>query len=142
MTLLLDIKESPVLDKRQVVRLTESHNAVLNVIIGVRNLEDLRIFRTLNPNLRTLGFIQGVEDIEEFIQAGVDIIRLWPEWIYTDNELIEKVHAFGKPVWTTAGDAHQDELEKLIKMRVNGILSDHPTLMKSLSDDMKKNRGL
>lgn len=141
-TLLLDIKESPVLDKRQVVRLTESHNAVLNVIVGVRNLEDLRIFRALNPNLRTLGFIQGVEDVEEFVQAGVDIIRLWPEWIYADNELIEKVHTLGKPVWTTAGDANQEELERLIKMRVNGILSDLPVLMKSLSDDMKKNRGL
>ena len=57
MKLLLDIKESPVLDKKRIVDLTEKHNAVLNVIVGPRNLADLRTFRSLNPNLRTLGFI-------------------------------------------------------------------------------------
>jgi len=141
-TLLLDIKQSPVLDKRQVVRLTEDHNIVLNVIVGARNLEDLRIFKALNPNLRTLGFVQGVEDIEPFIQEGVDIIRLWPEWIYDNHDLIGKVNSLGKPVWTTAGDAQRDELEKLIKLGVNGILSDLPALMKSLIDDMRKNHGM
>jgi hypothetical protein len=44
--------------------------------------------------------------------------------------LIKKVHTLGKPVWTSAGDANQDELESLIKMSVNGILSDLPVLMK------------
>jgi len=140
--LLLDIKQSQVLDKDQVVRLTENHNSVLNIIVGARNLEDLRVFRALNPNLRILGFIQGVEDIEPFVQAGVDIIRLWPEWINADHELIEKVHAFGKPVWTTAGDAQRDELERLIKLKVDGILSDLPAVMKSLIDDMRKTRDL
>ncbi|MCG7852736.1 MAG: hypothetical protein MIO92_09455 [Methanosarcinaceae archaeon] len=140
--LLLDIKQSPVLDKRQVVRLTEDHNAVLNIIVGARNLEDLRIFKALNPNLRTLGFVQREEDIEPFIQAGVDIIRLWPEWIYNNHDLVGRVNSFGKPVWTTAGDAQRDELEKLIKLGVNGILSDRPALMKSLLDDMRKSHGM
>ena len=61
--LLLDIKESPVLDKRKVVRLTDKYNAALNVIVGLRNLDDLRAFRALNPNLRTLGFIPDIKDI-------------------------------------------------------------------------------
>ena len=68
--LLLDIKESPVLDKKRIVDLTEKHNAVLNVIVGPRNLADLRTFRSLNPNLRTLGFIAKTDDIEPFAQAG------------------------------------------------------------------------
>lgn len=38
--LLLDIKVSPVLDKRRVVRLTESHRAVLHVIVGARTVAD------------------------------------------------------------------------------------------------------
>ncbi len=141
-TLLLDIKQSPALDKPRVVRLTEQHNAVLNVIVGTRSLEDLRAFRALNPNLRTLGFIQEVRDVKPFVRAGVDIIRLWPEWIIADPALINKVHAFGKPVWTTAGDAPRHELEKLIKLGVNGILSDLPAVMKSLLGDMRKSRGL
>jgi glycerophosphoryl diester phosphodiesterase len=138
--LLLDIKESPVLDKRRVVRLTEKYNAELNVIVGPRNLDDLRAFHSLNPNLRTLGFIRTVADIEPFVQAGVDIIRLWPKWIHANPALVAKVHQLGKPVWTTANDAPREELEKLIKLGVNGILSDLPEVMKSALGDLRKAR--
>jgi len=140
--LLLDIKESPVLDKRSIVQQTEKHNAILNVIIGVRNLEDLNAFQAFNPNLRLLGFIQEVRDIEAFVNAGVDIIRLWPKWIYADEKLIQKVHLYGKSVWTTAGDIQRDELENLINLGVNGILLDRMNLMKLIIDDMNKNHGL
>ncbi len=136
--LLLDIKQSPALDKPQVVRLTERYNAVLNVIVGPRNLEDLRAFRALNPNLRTLGFVREIEDVEPFVRAGVDIIRLWPEWIYANPGLVDKVHQLGRPVWTTAADAPREELERLIKLGVNGILSDFPEVMKALLGDMKE----
>ncbi len=136
-TLLLDIKESELLDKRLVVRLTEKHNAILNVIVGARNLEDLSTFKALNMNLRTLGFIPSAEDAEPFVKAGVDIIRLWPKWIYSDHDLIKKVKSFNKPIWTTAADAKPDELKRLIKLGVNGILSDFPEVMSSLRDDMK-----
>jgi len=134
-TLLLDIKQSRVLDKVEVVRFTENHNAVLNVIVGARSLEDLRSFRGLNQNLRTLGFVPSAEDVEPFVDAGVDIIRLWPEWIYAEKDLVNWVHELGRPVWTTAGDAQRDELEDLIELGVNGILSDSPKLLKSLIED-------
>lgn len=139
--LLLDIKESPALDKRKVVRLTDTHNAALNVIVGVRSLEDLRTFRALDPNLRTLGFVERVEDVGPFVEAGIDIIRLWPEWIYRDPDLVKKVHGLGRPVWTTAGDAPRAELERLVKLGVNGILSDLPAVMNSLLADMAKRRS-
>ncbi|MBZ0257580.1 hypothetical protein K8I31_16055 [bacterium] len=134
--LLLDIKTSPVLNKQKVVRLTEKYHSVLNVIVGARSIKDLREFQALNPNLRTLGFIQSVEGIEPFVQAGADIIRLWPEWIHNDPSLIQRVHKLGHPVWTTAGNASREELETLIKLGVNGILSDNPKLMNSLSSDL------
>jgi len=122
-----------------VIQLTEQHYAGLNVIVGTRNIEDLQAFRALNPNLSILGFIRGVDDIEPFVDAGVDIIRLWPKWIYKNPDLIEKLHQLGKPVWTTAGSASRKELEKLIKLGVNGILSDQPKLLHSLLTDMAKN---
>ncbi|MHC4066194.1 MAG: glycerophosphodiester phosphodiesterase, partial [Planctomycetota bacterium] len=127
--LLLDIKISPVLDKRRVVQLTEQHGAVLDVIVGVRNVHDLRTFRRLNPNIRTLGFVGTPGEIEDFVTAGVDIIRLWPAWISADEELVRKVQQLGKPVWTTAGDAPREDLEQLIQSGVNGILSDFPEVM-------------
>jgi glycerophosphoryl diester phosphodiesterase len=139
--LLLDIKQSPVLDKRKVVRLTARYHAALNVIVGPRTVEDLLAFRALDPNLRTIGFIESVEDIEPFVQAGVDIIRLWPEWIYRDRDLVKKVQRLGRPVWTTAGDVRRQELERLVKLGVNGILSDLPAEMNALRAAMAKPRG-
>jgi glycerophosphoryl diester phosphodiesterase len=126
--LLLDIKISPALDKQKVVRLTERHNAVLDVIAGVRTLGDLQEFRQLNPNIRTLGFIKQAADIDEFVAGGVDIIRLWPDWIAADPDLVDRVHALGKPVWTTAGDAPLEALQKLVCAGVNGVLHDFPEL--------------
>jgi len=136
--LLLDIKEGPGLDKRRVVRLVEQAGAVLDVIAGPRNLDDLREFRKLNPNLRTLGFIPSPADIEPFIAAGVDIIRLWPRWIETDPALVARVHRLGKPVWATAGDAPRPELEALIQRGVNGILGDRPALLRAIEQDRLK----
>jgi glycerophosphoryl diester phosphodiesterase len=136
--LLLDIKEGPGLDKRRVVRMIEQSGAVLDVLVGPRNLADLREFRALNPNLRTLGFIPSPADIEPFVAAGVDIIRLWPRWIEADPALVPRVHRLGKPVWTTAGDATRAELETLIQRGVNGILGDRPALLRAIEQDRLK----
>jgi len=149
--LLLDIKLSETLDREQIVRLTEQYEAVLNVIVGVRSLEDLAEFRALNPNLRTLGFIPNPQAIEPFAMAGVEIIRLWPEWIAGeargDGEefgdcagvagcLVDRVRAFDRPVWTTAGEAPRAELVNLIEWGVNGILTDTPDVLAELLDDI------
>ncbi len=127
--LLLDIKEGRSLDKDKVVRLTERHHAVLNVIVGPRSLDDLRAFQSLNPNLRTLGFVPALASIEPFVAAGVGIVRLWPDWIKADPGLVDRVHALGRPVWVTAGDAPRGDLEKLVSLGVDGILSDFPEMM-------------
>lgn len=136
--LLLDIKQGPGLDKREVVRVTYEHGAASNVIVGPRSVEDLREFSELDPDLRTLGFIADVNGIEPFIDAGVDIIRLWPEWIEADTGLVERVHRLGKPVWVTAGAAPREELERLVGLGVDGILSDSPALMRSLLADLRQ----
>ncbi len=135
--LLLDIKVSPVLDKRQVVVLTETRGAVPDVIVGVRTLGDLGEFRALNPELRTLGFVGSLEDVEPFVTAGVDIVRLWPRWIRADPEVVRRVQQRGRPVWTTAGDAPREELEELVALGVDGVLTDHPGVMAELLSDME-----
>ena len=135
--LLLDIKVSPLLDKKEVVRLTEKHGAVLDVIAGVRTLDDLREFRRLNPNIRTLGYIARTEDAGDFIAQGVDIIRLWPRWIQADKEIVGRIQGLGKPVWTTASEAPREVLEELIRSGVNGILSDYPEVLSGLLSDIK-----
>lgn len=139
--LLLDIKESPLLDKKKVVRITEKYGAIQNIIVGPRNVQDLKAFRALNPNLRTLGFIKSIVDIDDFLNAGCDIIRLWPYWINADPELVKYVQRKNHPVWTTVNDAPRQEVEVLVKLGVNGVLSDLPDMMVGLIRDMNKARG-
>ncbi len=139
--LLLDIKVSPVLDKRKVVRLTEQHGLVLDVIVGARTLEDLGEFRRLNPNLRTLGFVKTIDKIDAFNRAGVDIIRLWDRWIESEPGLVETVHQMGRPVWVTAKDASPSKIKQLIRSGVNGVLSDYPEQMDFLLEEMNKARS-
>ena len=154
--LLLDIKLSDTLDREQIVRLTEQYDAVLNVIVGVRSLEDLAEFRGLNPNLRTLGFIPNPDSIGPFAEAGVHIIRLWPQWIRgedrregdmpadcsgVENCLVDRVRAHGQPIWTTAGEAPRGQLIDLIEAGVNGILTDTPEVLAGLLADVDATRA-
>jgi glycerophosphoryl diester phosphodiesterase len=133
--LLLDIKECPALDLDKVVRLTEGYGALLDVIAGVRTLEDLEKFQQLNPNIRTLGFIPSPEAAKHFIAAGIDIVRLWPDWIAAERELVAEVQRSGRPVWTTASAAPRYELERLIHYGVNGILTDLPGVLENLVNE-------
>lgn len=152
----LDIKPSPQLDNLRIVQLAEQYRATLDVIIGPRSLADLRDFKRMNPNLRTLGLVPGEEfaapdhdAAEEFARSGADIIRLWPPWIFTDRDrstdadispLIERMHHLGKPVWTTADVAYSDisperpreDLAELVRLGVNGVLTDVPELLREL----------
>jgi len=154
--LVLDIKPCDGLDNERVVRLTERYEAVLDVIVGPRSIADLRDFKRLNPNLRTLGLVPDpefeppdAEAIEEFARTGAEMIRLWPPWIFTDrdhgndagrSQLIERLHDLGRPVWTTADTLYKDidpehpreDLSELIRLGVNGIITDVPELTRDL----------
>ena len=134
-TLLLDIKSSSDLDCEKIVRLVGQHNAVKDVIVGARSVEDVKLFRSLNPDIRILGFMAGARDTKKFVEAGADIIRLWLKWIRLFSPLIEQVHPFGKPVWVTAGPAGREELAELIALNINGILTDLPDVLMTLLAD-------
>ena len=154
--LVLDIKEDDALDNERVVRLTERYGAIHDVLVGPRSVTGLQRFKRLNPTLRTLGLVPGPEfeppdpgAIEEFALAGADVIRLWPSWIFGDrgpvagsgsSRLIERLHDLGKPVWTTADTLYRDidparpreELRELIRLGVDGIITDLPELCREV----------
>jgi len=127
--LLLDIKESDRTSHEHIASLTSRHDATGRVIVGVRSVGDLRAFRALSPGARTLGFVPDLGSIEAFAAAGVDIVRLWPEWIDADPGLVGRVHALGRPVWVTAGTMPKGALQALIGRGVDGILTDLPEVL-------------
>lgn len=136
--LLLDIKESDRASHERIVSLTARHDATGRVIVGARSIADLQAFRALSPGIRALGFVPDVGSIEAFAAAGVDIIRLWPEWIAADSGLVGRVHALGKPVWVTAGMMPRDDLQSLIGRGVDGILTDLPEVLLPLVADSRR----
>lgn len=139
--LLLDIKSGRNLDCQEVVRLLEQQNAIKNVVVGARSVEDIRLFRSLNPDIRILGFIPGDRYIEEFVKAGADIIRLWHRWIQANSAVIDKVRQFKRPVWVTAGLAGREELSELIRFGASGILTDQSEVLMALLADLRSGRS-
>lgn len=131
-TLLLDIKESPTLDKARVVDLVRASKAIDRVIVGCRSLDDLHAFQQLEPRLRTLGFLRRPEDVDDFARAGVDIVRFWPAWIRDEPQAVARVRALGLPLWTTAGTATLAEVQALVRSGADGVLSDYPMLQGAL----------
>jgi len=135
--LLFDIKSGRDLDIQKVVRLIQRHRALKQVVVGARSLEDIRRFRSFDPDLCILAFIPATHDIQKFATAGADMIRLWADWIRLNPALVDRVHRFEKPVWVTAGRADRDELAQLIALGVQGVLTDRPEVLLTLLKDLR-----
>jgi glycerophosphoryl diester phosphodiesterase len=139
--LLLDVKPSPHLGAEAVVRLVEARRQTLDVIVGVRSLSDLQEFRRLNRNLRILAFIDEVQQSEDFIAAGADVIRLWPAWIDAHPDIVRRIQMSNRAVWATSLDDASDALKRLVATGVDGVISDRVTTLSSVLDDLKNEDG-
>ncbi|MFI6996335.1 glycerophosphodiester phosphodiesterase [Nocardia sp. NPDC050175] len=146
MQLLLDIKDCPLDAIAAVVDVTAHYSASREVIVGPRTVADLLAFKKLDPRLRAVALVPGRQDvppdlsvITEFVDAGADLIRLWPAWILTDEgaQLVRTVLELGTPVWTCAdtlygdirADAPRDDLGRLVDAGVSGIMTNLPELL-------------
>lgn len=142
-TLVLDVKSG---DNERIVRLTEGHGAVRNVIVASRSGADLRDFAR-TPGLRTLGLVPGPESgppdpavIDEFAATGAEFIRLWPRWITAEPALVDRLHRLGKQVWATADTLYGDispqrpreDLGELVRLGVDGIITNLPEMLRDV----------
>jgi glycerophosphoryl diester phosphodiesterase len=124
--LLLDIKPAPYLDLDVVVAEAAESQRLAGIIFGVRSLEDRARLAGLQPDLRFLGFVPRPDQIESFLAAGVEIVRVWPHWLARQPEVVETIHRAGARVWVTAGQASVEELRALAAFGVDGLLTDRP----------------
>jgi glycerophosphoryl diester phosphodiesterase len=136
--LLLDIKTDEPESISKIFEITSAFKASLEIIAGVRSLEHLRRIKQLDPNIRTLGFVHSIDDWQAYRDNGVDIIRLWPQWIKQDPDLVKKIHDTGKPVWSTLNSPSASEYRYLLDKGVNGIITDYPLKLKELIDMEEK----
>jgi glycerophosphoryl diester phosphodiesterase len=101
----------------------ENCDLSLKVIVGVMSLDALHLVKKRDPNIRTLGFLPSPDVISDFIAAGVEIIRLWDDWITQDR--IDLVHSYGKPVWAMTGVSRKNvgetSAERLLELKALGL---------------------
>jgi len=129
--LLLDLKEQGDDYDRKVAEIIRRHGDPDRTIVGVRSVAQARRFRTLLPAASQLGLIPAVSAIEEFADAGTDVIRLWPRWLPDKTEPVKRVRATGKGLHLNGTAGLLDETLLLLEHHPDSLSSDHPRRLKS-----------
>ncbi len=100
------------------------------MILGVRNLDQVKQFRKLLPGSLLLGLIPSPKSIDDFCKAGVDVIRLWERQLI-DPSLAKKIHKHKKKVHINVSD---NSVANIMQM----LIQNQPSYL--LSDDTRKLR--
>ena len=123
---LLDLKEQGAGYAKAVAKEINVHGDPARTVVGVRSVEQARLFRQLLPESRQLGLIPNRESIEAFAQAGVETIRVWPAWLATDKSLAHRVRRAGAKLHLNGTLGAFDEIEALLPFRPDSLSSDDP----------------
>ena len=126
--LLLDLKESGDAYAQSIAVAVNRYANGRRIIVGVRSVEQAAQFRKLLPESRQLGFIPTPDSIEAFSRAGVDMIRLWSDWLQ-DETLVQRVRAVAVKLQVNVDQGSMAEVEPLIRHQPEAILCDNPALL-------------
>jgi len=104
------------------------HNCENKVIIGVTTIKDAYIVKSYNREIKVLGFMKNKDQITQFIESDIEILRLWEDWV--DEDTVNKIHKAYKQVWVMTGSAakgtlgytHPEKINEWKQIGVDGIL--------------------
>ena len=100
----------------------------------------IRFYREHLPEATRMGFIQDPAQIEEFLAAGANLIRLYPRWA-KDKTAVERVRRAGAELHMIARLGSKQELLELLPYRPDSIHTDDPgRLIGSLAEFSEKQR--
>jgi len=104
-----------------------------NIIVSSFHHDKIKKLQELEPKLK-LALLTNSEfiEIEKYLSTnGVSSYSYHPEINHVSKEDIEKLHAKGVKifVWTVN---KEEDLNYLVKLGVDGVISDYPDLMKEL----------
>lgn len=133
---LLDLKEDNDAFAKAVADAVLNHGDPARTIVGVRSASQARIFRRLLPDSRQLGFIPAPKDIDAFAEAGVEMIRLWPQWIAAPDgaALVQRVRGHGRELQLNGTTGTPQDVLPLLEHQPDAILVDDPVRLKATLD--------
>ena len=122
---LLDLKESGETYDRQVANEVKAKGDPQRTVVGVRSVKQARRFRTLLPQARQLGLIATPDQIEAYVAAGVETIRLWPKWL-VDPSIVGRVRQAGAKLHLNGTVGTAEEIVPLLRYGPDSLSSDDP----------------
>ena len=102
------------------------------IIVGIRNLEDYDLVRSINDDIRVLALFSDPDDYASFSQRGGQYFRLWEKDL--DNNRVAALHDANLEVWVTpghkatetqprtAGEVDEEKFNWMIRLMVDAIL--------------------
>jgi glycerophosphoryl diester phosphodiesterase len=136
--LMIDLKEDGDEYVRKIADEVKSHGEPKRTVLGVRSVEQAKLFKKLLPQARQIGLVPTVESIESFAEAGVSTIRLWPKWL-SDEKLVPRVRKLKLGLLLGAGKGTKDEVVPLLKYAPEILSADDPSrLLRTLAEIGKK----
>ncbi len=104
-------------------------------IIGVSRPQDVRIWRETFPDKPILGFVPSPDHIEAFVKDGVNMIRLWEQWLEHITPSDVRMLAPDIEVWIMSNnngcmDGSAESLSVLESLGADGVLLNDITLAK------------
>ncbi|MBI2807680.1 MAG: glycerophosphodiester phosphodiesterase family protein [Planctomycetes bacterium] len=122
---LLDLQEQGDTYARRVVAEVREFGEPKRTWIGVRSVDQAKVFRKLLPEGKQIGLIPTPDSIDAFAAAGVDMIRLWPKWL-NDKTLIPRVRKHGLLLHLNGKVGAEDETRLLLMHGPDSLASDDP----------------
>jgi len=122
--LLLDLKESGREFAENVTSDIQAYGIEENMVVGVRSPEQAAEFREFLPNSRQLAFMGSPDDIEDYADEGVDVLRLWLHWLDHDPSLADRVKATGLKLMINGTIGEVEEARAIMNFEPNWILID------------------
>lgn len=131
---LLDLKERSDDYQRRVAGEVKAKGDPKRMIVGVRSVEQAKVVRHLLPEARQIGLIGRPEEIEAYVAAGVETVRLWPRWL-EDQTLVPRVRKAGAKLHVNDARGSLEEIRPLLKYKPDSLSSDDPArLVKTLAE--------
>ncbi len=123
----LDLKEYGEEYRNQVVSEVKQYGDPARMIIGVRSMAHIKTFSELLPEAQLLGLISHPREIEQFVEGGVKMIRLWPRWFDEfEEDLVRRVRLAGASLHLNGTRGEMEETYELLQHFPTSLSSDDP----------------